>query len=79
MKSLKNPAGFPAFAAALQRSSSKLGEGIGGIFGGRRLDGEALNALGGIADCRRSWAATSARLVGDFAKNRFGKDVTELR
>ena len=63
--------------SGLTRSSSKLGEGIGGIFTKRRLDDETLAALEELLIAADLGPQTSAKLVAEFAKGRFGKDVTD--
>jgi len=61
----------------LQRSSNKLGEGIGGIFTRQKLDDETLAALEELLIAADLGPQTAAKLTADFAKNRFGKDVSE--
>ena len=61
----------------LARSSNKLGEGIGAVFTKRRLDEEALAKLEELLISADLGPQTAAKLAGDFAKTRFGKDVTE--
>jgi len=63
--------------AGLSRSSNKLGGGIDGIFGGRKLDEAGLNELEELLITADIGPQTAARLVSDFAKSRFGKDVTQ--
>jgi len=60
----------------LSRSSSRLGEGIGAIFTKRRLDDAAIAELEELLIGADLGAATAARLAADFAKTRFGKEVT---
>ncbi len=45
---------FGRLRTGLSRSSTKIGDGITGIFAKRRLDDEALRRIGGIADLGRS-------------------------
>jgi fused signal recognition particle receptor len=63
--------------AGLQRSTGKLSEGIGSAFMKRKLDEIALNELEELLIEADLGPATAARLVGDFGKTRFGKDVTD--
>ena len=60
----------------LSRSSSRLGEGIGAIFTKRRLDDAAIAELEELLIGADLGAATATRLAADFAKTRFGKEVT---
>jgi fused signal recognition particle receptor len=62
--------------AGLARSSSRLVEGIGGLFTKRRLDEETLAGLEELLLAADLGAATASRLVQDLAQARFGKDVT---
>ncbi len=61
--------------SGLQKSSGKLGEGITGIFTKKRLDEETLGALEELLIAADLGPATAAKLVADFSKNRFGKDI----
>ena len=63
--------------SGLQRSSSKIADGIGGIFTKRKLDDETLTELEDVLITADLGPATAARLVKDFAKNRFGKDISD--
>jgi fused signal recognition particle receptor len=60
----------------LTRSSSKLADGIGGIFTKRRLDDAALEELEELLISADLGPATAAKLVANLAKTRFGKEVT---
>ncbi len=61
--------------SGLQRSSSKLTEGITGIFTKRKLDDAALGELEELLIATDLGPATAMRLVAEFGKNRFGKDI----
>ena len=63
--------------SGLQRSSSKLTDGITGVFTKRKLDDEALQELEDTLIAADLGPATAARLVAEFGKTRFGKDVTD--
>ncbi|MDR3450071.1 MAG: signal recognition particle-docking protein FtsY [Alphaproteobacteria bacterium] len=63
--------------AGLQRSSSKLTEGITGVFTKRRLDDEVLQEFEEILIAADLGPTTAARLVGDFGKTRFGKEASD--
>ena len=60
----------------LTRSSSKLADGIGGIFTKRKLDDAALGELEELLISADLGPATAAKLVANLAKTRFGKEVT---
>jgi fused signal recognition particle receptor len=66
---------FQRLKAGLTRSSSKLGEGISGIFTKRRLDDAALEELEELLITSDLGVATSARLTANLAKTRFDKEV----
>lgn len=65
----------------LSRSSSKLGDGISGIFTKRRLDDDALEELEELLISADLGVSTAAKLTANLAKTRFDKDVdpTEVR
>lgn len=69
---------FARLKDGLHRSSSKLSEGIGSIFTKRKLDEHTLAELEDLLISSDLGPATSARLVADFARNRFGKDITDI-
>lgn len=60
----------------LSKSTSRLTEGIGGIFTKRRLDEEALEELEELLITADLGPAMAAKVTGELAKSRFGKDVT---
>jgi fused signal recognition particle receptor len=61
--------------SGLQRSSAKLTEGITGVLTKRKLDEAALQELEEILIAADLGPSTAARLVAEFGKNRFGKDI----
>ncbi len=63
--------------AGLERSSSKMAEGITGIFTKRKLDEETLSELEDVLITADLGPSTAAKLVAEFAKNRFGKDISD--
>ena len=67
---------FNRLKAGLSRSSSRLGDGIAGIFSKRRLDDEALEELEELLITADLGPAIAARLVADLAGTRFDKEVT---
>jgi len=63
--------------SGLNRSSTKLAEGIGGIFTKHKLDDETLAQLEELLITADMGPTTSAKLVAEFSKNRFGKDISD--
>ncbi len=64
-------------AAGLKRTSSRLSEGIAGIFVKRRLDHETLAELEDLLISADLGPATAARLVEDLGRGRLDKEVGE--
>lgn len=64
-------------AAGLKRSSSKLGEGIAGIFTKRKLDSATLAELEELLIASDLGPATAKALTQKIAKGRFDKDIAE--
>ena len=60
----------------LSRSSSRLADGITGIFTKRKLDQEMLDELEELLIGADLGAGTAARLVAEFGRTRFGREVT---
>ena len=63
-------------ASGLGRTSSRLSDGIAGIFAGRRLDDEAIEELEELLISADMGVATAARLAAALAGSRFDKDVS---
>lgn len=61
----------------LQRSSSKLTEGITDVFTKRKLDETALGELEELLIHADLGPITAQYLVEEFSKNRFGKDIDD--
>ena len=66
---------FQRLKAGLSRSSSKLGEGITGIFTKRKLDDAALEELEELLITADLGVTTAAKLTANLAKTRFDKEV----
>ncbi len=62
--------------AGLQKSSSRLSQGIGGIFTGKRLDDASLEALEALLIEADLGVAPAARLTANLAEARFDKTVS---
>ena len=62
--------------AGLSRSSSRLSDGIGGIFSGRKLDDAALEELEDLLITSDLGVETAAKLSASLAGTRFDKEVS---
>lgn len=62
--------------SGLSKSTSALSEGITAIFTKRKLDQQALDELEELLIAADLGPQLAARLVAEFSKNRFGKEVT---
>ncbi|WP_425465801.1 signal recognition particle-docking protein FtsY [Nitrospirillum bahiense] len=60
----------------LSKSTTRLTDGIGGIFTKRKLDDETLEELEELLIQADLGPAMAARVTGDLAKSRFGKEVS---
>ena len=67
---------FSRLKAGLSRSSSRLADGIGGIFTKRRLDSAALEELEELLILADMGVECAAALTGDLAATRLDKDIT---
>ena len=63
--------------SGLTRSTSKISEGLTDIFTKRKLDQNALDDLEEVLISADIGPSTAARLVNDFGKSRFGKDISD--
>lgn len=66
---------FSRLKAGLTRSSSKLGDGIAGIFTKRKLDDQALEELEELLITADLGVTTATKLTAELAKTRFDKEV----
>ncbi|HXV24142.1 MAG TPA: signal recognition particle-docking protein FtsY [Alphaproteobacteria bacterium] len=67
---------FGRLRHGLSRSSGRLADGIAGIFTRRKLDQEMLDELEELLIQADLGAGTAARLVQEFGRTRFGREVT---
>ena len=67
---------FSRLKAGLSRSSSKLTDGIGGIFTKRRLDAAALEELEELLITADLGVGCAASLTAELARDRFDKDIS---
>ena len=61
----------------LARSSAKFSDSIGGVFVRRRLDDAALSDLEDVLVSADLGTQVAARVIGEFRRTRFGREVTE--
>lgn len=81
----ENPTELPAekkswlarLTGGLSRSSTRITQGIGDIFTKRKLDQEMLDRLEELLIEADLGPATAAKLVADFGRDRFGKDISD--
>jgi len=66
---------FGRLRQGLSRSSTKLSEGITGIFTKRKLDQATLDELEELLIQADLGVGTAAKLVGAFGKTRFGQEI----
>ena len=66
---------FGRLRQGLSRSSTKLSEGITGIFTKRKLDQATLDELEELLIRADLGAGTAAKLVDAFGKTRFGQEI----
>ena len=67
---------FARLKEGLSKSSSKLTEGITGIFTKRKLDDEALEELEELLITADLGPTTAAKVTAELARTRFGKEVS---
>jgi fused signal recognition particle receptor len=68
---------FQKLKSGLSRSAEKLGSGIAAAFTKRKLDDEALEDLEDMLIAADLGTAVAARVIAEFRRTRFGKEVTE--
>lgn len=73
----KRPGFFGRLRAGLSRSAAKLTENLGALFTRRKLDDAALEELEETLIAADLGLAASRRIVEQFRRTRFGRDVTE--
>lgn len=67
---------FQRLKQGLKRSSSKLTEGISGIFTKRKLDDAAIEELEELLVSADLGVSTATRLTSSLRRQRFGSDIT---
>jgi len=68
---------FSRLKDGLSRSTQKITEGITAVFKKRRLDDEALEELEDLLIGADLGTAAASRVIAEFRRTRFGKEVTE--
>lgn len=69
---------FQKLRQGLAKTSSRLADGVAGIFTGkRRLDDDALEELEEVLIAADLGPGIAARMVADLAKSKFDKEITE--
>lgn len=61
----------------LSKSSAKLGQGIADLITKKKLDQDTLDALEEVLITADLGPQTAAKVIADFSKDRFGKDLDE--
>jgi fused signal recognition particle receptor len=61
----------------LARSTAKISDSIGAVFTRRKLDDAALQDLEDVLVAADLGTAVAARIIGEFRRTRFGKEVTD--
>ena len=73
----KKPGFFSKLATGLKRSSSKLSDGITGVFTKRKLDEETLEELEDLLIMSDMGTAVAQRVTKNIAKDRFEKEISD--
>ncbi len=73
----KSPGFFSKLATGLKRSSSKLSDGITGVFTKRKLDTETLEELEDLLIMSDMGTAVARRVTQNIAKDRFEKEISD--
>ena len=68
---------FSRLSKGLSKSSNKLGQSITDVFTKRKLDQDALDELEEILIMADMGPKTAAKIVAEFAENRFDKEIEE--
>jgi fused signal recognition particle receptor len=74
---VREPGFFGKLSGGLSKSSSKFGTSLTGMFGGRRLDDEALEDLEDLLITSDMGAKVAAKITSNLARSRFDKDVSD--
>ena len=73
----KKPGFFSKLATGLKRSSSKLSDGITGVFTKRKLDEETLEELEDLLIMSDLGTAVARKVTANIAKDRFEKEISD--
>ncbi|MEO1568388.1 MAG: signal recognition particle-docking protein FtsY, partial [Pseudomonadota bacterium] len=72
------PGFFRRLTQGLSRSSSKLADGITGVFTKRKLDDETLEELEDLLIASDLGTGVAARVTTNLARDRFDKEISDL-
>ena len=73
----QKPGFFKRLTTGLSRSSSRLADGITGVFTKRKLDDDTLEELEDLLIASDLGAPVAARVTANLAKDRFDKEVSD--
>lgn len=74
---IRDPGFFDRLSGGLSKSSSKLGTSLTGMFGGRKLDDDALEDLEDLLIMSDMGAKVSSKITSNLARTRFDKDISD--
>ncbi len=77
MAETKKPGFFARMTQGLQRSSSKLADGISSVFTKKKLDDDTLEELEDLLISSDLGASVAMRVCDNIRKDRFDKEVTD--
>lgn len=75
-KTDENNSWFKRLSSGLNKSSSKLNDGLKNIFINKKLDDETLEELEELLISSDIGVKTSSLIISKLAKNKFGKEIT---
>ncbi|MEM7767893.1 MAG: signal recognition particle-docking protein FtsY [Pseudomonadota bacterium] len=73
----RQPGFFSRLTRGLSRSSSRLADGITGVFTKRKLDDETLEELEDLLIASDLGTGVAARVTANLAKDRFDKEISD--
>jgi fused signal recognition particle receptor len=68
---------FSKLKSGLSKTAEKLGQNIAATFTKRKLDDAALEELEDMLVAADLGTAVASRVIGNFRRTRFGKEVTD--
>ena len=73
----RSPGFFSRLTSGLKRSSSKLSDGITGVFTKKKLDDDTLEELEDLLITSDLGATVAAKVTANIAKDRFDKEISD--